>query len=72
MGLNDPRIAPWQPAKLAARLLAAHDPVLLRVDLDNGHGIGATKAQNDQLFADIFSFVFWHAGRPGWQPGRAP
>ncbi|HEY1630084.1 MAG TPA: prolyl oligopeptidase family serine peptidase [Rhizomicrobium sp.] len=66
MGLNDPRIAPWQPAKLAARLLATHNPVLLRVDLDNGHGVGATKAQNDQLFADIFTFVFWHAGRPGW------
>ncbi|HEY2069855.1 MAG TPA: prolyl oligopeptidase family serine peptidase [Rhizomicrobium sp.] len=68
MGLNDPRIAPWQPAKLAARLLAAHHSVLLRVDLDNGHGIGATRAQGDALYADIFSFVFWHTGREGWSP----
>ena len=68
MGINDPRVAAWQPAKLAARLLATHNPALLRVDLDNGHGVGATKAQNDQLFADIFSFIFWRAGRPGWAP----
>ncbi|HEY1605861.1 MAG TPA: prolyl oligopeptidase family serine peptidase [Allosphingosinicella sp.] len=68
MGINDPRVAPWQPAKLAARLLATRNPVLLRVDLDNGHGIGATRAQSDRLYADIFSFVFWRSGRPGWAP----
>jgi len=33
-GLNDPRVEPWQPAKMAARLLesADHAPVLLRVE----------------------------------------
>ena len=69
MGLNDPRVAPWQPAKLAARLQAAGKTVvLLRVDLENGHGVGSTRAQVDELYADFFSFVFWLSGRPGWQP----
>jgi prolyl oligopeptidase len=69
MGLNDARIAPWQPAKLAARLIATgNTSVLLRVDLDNGHGIGSTRAQIDSLYADIFAFAFWHSGRPGWSP----
>jgi prolyl oligopeptidase len=70
-GLNDPRVDPWEPAKLAARLQASgtRAPVLLRVVEDAGHGIGATKTQDDELVADIAAFVFWHAGRPGWQPG---
>jgi prolyl oligopeptidase len=70
MGMNDPRIAPWQPAKLAAKLLAYGNPALLRVDLDGGHGVGATKQQHDLLFADMFSFVYWHSGRPGWGPSH--
>jgi len=70
MGMNDPRVAPWQPAKLAAKLLAYGNPTLLRVDLDGGHGVGATKQQHDLLFADMFSFVYWHSGRPGWAPSH--
>ncbi len=67
-GLNDPRVAPWEPAKLAARLQATDPkkPVLLRVELEAGHGIGSTKAQTDRLWADIFSFIFWRAGWPGY------
>jgi len=72
MGLNDARVAPWQPAKLAARLLEVGDaPVLLRVDSENGHGIGSTRSQRLELFADLFSFVFWLSGKPGWQPDPA-
>jgi prolyl oligopeptidase len=35
-GANDPRVAPWQMTKMAARLQAAsHDrPALLRIDSD--------------------------------------
>ena len=62
----DARIAPWQPAKLAAKLLDYGNPTLLRVDLDNGHGVGETKQQHDPLFADIFSFIYRHSGRTGW------
>lgn len=62
MGLNDPRIAAWQPAKLAARLLALGNPTLLRVDVDGGHGVGATRSQITSMYADFFTFAFWTAG----------
>jgi prolyl oligopeptidase len=69
-GLNDPRVAPWEPAKLAAALQASGTtkPVLLRIDEEAGHGIGSTKTQGDQLGADTIAFVFWRAGLPEWQP----
>jgi prolyl oligopeptidase len=69
-GLNDPRVSPWEPAKLTAALQAAGTarPVLLRIDAEAGHGIGSTKSQNDALYADMWAFVFWRAGLPAWQP----
>jgi len=69
-GLNDPRVSPWEPAKLAASLNASGTakPVLLRIDEQAGHGIGSTKTQNDKLYADMYAFVFWRAGKPGWRP----
>src|SRR5439155_751187 len=59
-GINDPRVTPWQPAKLAARLQAATSsgkPILLRVDYEAGHGIGSTKSQRQELLADQWSFL---------------
>jgi prolyl oligopeptidase len=69
-GLNDPRVSPWEPAKVAAALQASgtSKPILLRVDQEAGHGIGSTKTQNDQLYADMYAFVFWRAGLPEWRP----
>jgi prolyl oligopeptidase len=69
-GLNDPRVAPWEPAKIAAALQASgtSKPVLLRIDEEAGHGIGSTKTQTDDLSADTIAFVFWRAGLPEWQP----
>ncbi len=70
-GLNDPRVAPWEPSKMAARLQAATasgNPVLLRVEADAGHGIGATRDQRDQETADIMAFVLWRTGDPRYQP----
>lgn len=69
-GLNDPRVSPWEPAKLTAALQASGTarPVLLRVDAEAGHGFGSTKSQDDALYADIWTFVFWRAGLPDWQP----
>jgi prolyl oligopeptidase len=69
-GLNDPRVSPWEPAKVAASLLASGSskPVLLRIDEQAGHGIGSTKTQTDQLTADWMSFIFWRAGKKGWEP----
>jgi prolyl oligopeptidase len=64
-GLNDPRVSSWAPAKLAATLLASgtKNPVLLRVDEDGGHGIGSTKTQNDELYADILTFIKWRVAQ---------
>jgi prolyl oligopeptidase len=59
-GLNDPRVAVWQPAKMAARLQAATTsgrPVLLRIDPHAGHGRGSTQAQRNELSADILAFL---------------
>jgi prolyl oligopeptidase len=59
-GLNDPRLAYWQPAKMAARLQAASASgrrVLLRVEAHAGHGHGSTKDQRDQLTADLLAFL---------------
>lgn len=69
-GLNDPRVSPWEPAKVTAALQASGTvhPVLLRIDEQAGHGIGSTKSQNDRLYADMYAFVFWRAGKPGWRP----
>src|SRR6185437_4555840 len=71
-GINDPRVSPWEPAKFAARLQASGTPnsVLLRVDLEAGHGIGSTKTQNDELYADMIAFMFWRAGEPEWRPRK--
>jgi prolyl oligopeptidase len=70
-GVNDPRVEVWHSSKTAARLLAASTsgrPVLLRLDWDSGHGIGNTKRQMWEERADVFSFLLWQMGEPGFQP----
>jgi prolyl oligopeptidase len=71
-GLNDPRVEPWEPAKMAARLMERtdHAPVLLRVEDAAGHGMGTTKSTRDAEDADIAAFVFWRAGVAEWQPKK--
>jgi len=72
-GLNDPRVAPWVPAKVAAAFQASGtvQPVLLRVEAEAGHGIGSTRSQTDLLSADWIAFMFWRAGVEGWRPDLA-
>ena len=71
-GMNDPRVVPWEPGKMAARLQAASAggrPVLLRVGYQGGHGlIGGTKSQMNELLADQWSFILWQTGDPEFQP----
>ena len=65
-GMNDPRVDVWHSAKAAARLQAATTsgkPVLLRVDAQDGHGIGSTATQRDAMSADIYSFLLWQMGK---------
>jgi prolyl oligopeptidase len=70
-GANDPRVAPWEAGKMAARLQAATSsrrPVILRVEYDAGHGIGSTRKQRDEETADTYAFVLWQTGDPRFQP----
>jgi prolyl oligopeptidase len=72
-GINDPRVAPWQPGKMAAKLEAATSsgrPILLRVDFDAGHGVGSTRAQRDWETTDQLAFFYWQMGKPEYQPVR--
>lgn len=63
-GMHDPRIPAWMPGKFAARLQAANParPTLLRVDMDAGHGFGATQTQREEEYADIYVFALWQSG----------
>jgi prolyl oligopeptidase len=70
-GINDPRVSPWESFKFAARLQAATasgKPVLLRVDYAGGHGIGSTKSQRQEQYADMWAFMLWQFGDPRFQP----
>jgi prolyl oligopeptidase len=73
-GINDPRVAPWEPAKMTAHLQAVERalprtqrrPILLRVDFDAGHGYGSTKKQELQEAADRMSFLLWQFHAKGF------
>jgi prolyl oligopeptidase len=59
-GITDPRVSPWQAAKMTARLQAATSsgkPVLLRVDYEAGHGLGSSRAQVEAERADKYAFL---------------
>ena len=70
-GLNDPRVVPWQPGKMAAALQAATTsgrPVLLRVDVAEGHSvIGGTAEQFHQFMADLIAFMMAETGMRAYQ-----
>jgi prolyl oligopeptidase len=71
-GGNDPRLKPWQSAKMAARLQAATSsgkPVLLFIDYGAGH-IGGTETQYQEKLANSWSFLQWQFGAPDFQPRR--
>lgn len=60
-------------AKMTARLQVASSsgrPILLRVDFDEGHGLGSSRPQRERLLADQFNFVLWQSGDPEFQPGK--
>ncbi len=64
-GMNDPRVDPWNSAKMAARLQAAtasSNPTLFRVEYSAGHGIGSTRKQYLEGRADEWAFLLWQFG----------
>ncbi|WP_449401457.1 prolyl oligopeptidase family serine peptidase [Chryseobacterium wanjuense] len=72
-GINDPRIAPWQSSKFAAKLLAnsiSESPVLLKIDYKGGHGGDVPVAQRYSNLSDIFAFAFWQLGHQDYQPKK--
>jgi prolyl oligopeptidase len=72
-GINDPRVDPWQPAKMAARLQAANGgakPILFRVDYDAGHGAD-TRKQVFEEYSDYWTFLLWQMGEADFQPTAA-
>jgi len=71
-GVTDPRVAPWEAGKMAARLQAATTsgkPVILRVETDAGHGLGSTRTQRDLESADTYAFILWQMGVAGYGVG---
>lgn len=61
-GMNDPRVDVWASLKTGARLqqaTASGRPVLLRLEREAGHGVGSTRNQRLEEYADIYSFLLW-------------
>ncbi len=70
-GTNDPRVAPWEVAKMVAAMQAATGsgrPVLLNVSYDSGHGIGSTTEQDVDEETDGLAFLLWQFGDKRFQP----
>lgn len=70
-GRHDVRVPVWMPAKFTARVQAAtasDKPVLFRVESDAGHGIGSTRAQIEEEWADLYAFALWQSGAPIARP----
>jgi prolyl oligopeptidase len=70
-GMNDPRLKPWQSAKMVGRLQAATTsgkPVLLYMDYEAGHTGGNTESEYQARLANDWSFLFWQFGVPEFQP----
>jgi prolyl oligopeptidase len=64
-GANDPRVDPMQSRKMTARLQVAKAtdaPVLLRTNLNAGHGGGAPLAERITLLTDQYAFLLAHLG----------
>ena len=69
-GINDSRVAVWQPAKFAAKLqrsTSSKKPVLLSVNFDGGHGFDASSETANEELANLLSFALWQTGHPDYQ-----
>lgn len=64
-GINDNRVDPMHSLKMAAKLQSVNqssEPIILRVDLDSGHGQGDSVDKKIKKQADIFSFFHHQLG----------
>lgn len=69
VGLNDQRVELWGSGKFAARYQALdRGPlVLIRADVEAGHGIGSTKAQKVNRYTDVYTFMLNRSGHSDFQ-----
>jgi prolyl oligopeptidase len=70
-GEHDGRVAPHNSRKMAARLQAATSsthPVLLRVSMDSGHGMGTALSEKIEESADVHAFLVDQLGLGGPSP----
>ena len=61
-GLSDPRVTYWEPAKWVARLREAGKaarPVLLRINMDAGHGGASGRFEHLKDPARAYAFALW-------------
>ena len=64
-GLSDPRVTYWEPAKWAARLRPATTsgrPVLLKINMDAGHGGASGRFDHLKDPALAYAFAIWSIG----------
>lgn len=64
-GTKDDRVHPMHAYKITARLQEANissNPVLLRVETKNGHFGPQSVVRLIEMWADIWSFIFWQLG----------
>ena len=61
-GLSDPRVTYWEPAKWVARLrdmTTGEDPILLRINMEAGHGGASGRFDSLKEAALIQAFAIW-------------
>ncbi|HEX4876423.1 MAG TPA: prolyl oligopeptidase family serine peptidase [Chitinophagaceae bacterium] len=69
---HDDRVVPAHSFKFTARLQEYHlgaNPVLIRVDVNAGHGAGKPTSKLIDEATDIWSFVMYNLGMPFREPG---
>ncbi|TLX26036.1 prolyl oligopeptidase [Chryseobacterium indologenes] len=70
-GINDQRVAVWEPVKYAAKLMASttsSNPILLKIDFEGGHAGNVPVAQRYSNIGEMFAFALWQLGHPDYQP----
>lgn len=69
VGMNDPRVVPWESGKFAARLQNSTNlkkPVLLYADFKSGHK-GSSGKKVYEEWGNVFSFALWQTKHPDYQ-----
>ena len=72
-GVSDPRVTYWEPAKWAAKLRAnttSDAPVLLRINMEAGHGGASGRFDFLKEIALDYAFAVWAVDR-GWESAAA-